>query len=616
MKKSTRFTSFLLATLLCGTVFFASCSQNKNSEETQETERDASDDIQIDGSYDIVYTTNRDGTCYVSDIRFFGNVKDLMLEIPELSPAGDRVVAYDTNALVCPDFARMFLPDDFETLIREPVMQAVKRGELSEFMGKKITEGFFYFKSLQNIKDEEEKAALLAEYPILAISDLYVLSADMTSTEWNYLLSYIEAYAAYSPTEGVAASNRLILLCEQNAIDTSWIKSPIDPTQLKGIRFPDSLERVGEDVFYGCTSLTEVENGVSYVGGWAIACDENITELRLRNGTVGGADAAFAESKIQTAVLPDGIRHLGRDAFFECADLKEITLGEGLIRIGEGAFYKCRALKSIYFPKSLKSIGEDAFDYCPAMNIHIADLESWVGLTFEGAYSYPVGKLYVNGQQLTHIEIPDSVTEIKEMAFSSCQGLVSITVPDTVISIGSSAFANREELESLTLGKNVELIGASCFAGCINLKELIIPDSVKVILNDAFRDCEKLLQVENGVTYVDKWVVDCDPTLTDVFLREDTVGFTNDAFDGYDGSKLTNLVMPKTLKHIGQNAFYGCFDLIRIFYEGTVEDWSVIAEDVRKDETLSYATVFFYSEAQPTASGKYWRYVEGVPTEW
>ena len=42
---------------------------------------------------------------------------------------------------------------------------------------------------------------------------------------------------------------------------------------------------------------------------------------------------------------------------------------------------------------------------------------------------------------LTSIDIPNSVTEIRENAFAECEKLSSITVPDGV-SIGGKAFVN------------------------------------------------------------------------------------------------------------------------------------------------------------------------------
>lgn len=41
---------------------------------------------------------------------------------------------------------------------------------------------------------------------------------------------------------------------------------------------------------------------------------------------------------------------------------------------------------------------------------------------------------------LTSIEIPNSVTSIREFAFACCDGLTSITIPNSITSIDESAF--------------------------------------------------------------------------------------------------------------------------------------------------------------------------------
>ena len=51
------------------------------------------------------------------------------------------------------------------------------------------------------------------------------------------------------------------------------------------------------------------------------------------------------------------------------------------------------------------------------------------------------GDLYIDGQLVTDLVIPDSVTEINAYAFYGCTGLTSVVIPDSVTSIGSYAFA-------------------------------------------------------------------------------------------------------------------------------------------------------------------------------
>ncbi len=67
-----------------------------------------------------------------------------------------------------------------------------------------------------------------------------------------------------------------------------------------------------------------------------------------------------------------------------------------------------------------------------------------------------------------------------------------------------------------------------------------------VILNN-------LLEEDNGVYYVDKWVIDCKTSVTDIILRSDTAG-------------------------IADYAFYGCGNLTSITFMGTKEQWNAIVK--------------------------------------
>lgn len=142
-------------------------------------------------------------------------------------------------------------------------------------------------------------------------------------------------------------------------------------------------------------------------------------------------------------------------------------------------------------------------------------------------------------ENVKHIEIGDGITSIGRYTFSECVNLESITIPDSVTEIGDSAFQN-----------------------CKTLTSINIPSSVTNIGRDAFALCSNLIQSENGVSYVDRWVIGCDTSVTSVFLRSDTIGIGNYAFIGC--SSLTSLTIPDCIKSIGAGAFAFCDNLKNI----------------------------------------------------
>lgn len=105
----------------------------------------------------------------------------------------------------------------------------------------------------------------------------------------------------------------------------------------------------------------------------------------------------------------------------------------------------------------------------------------------------------------------------------------------------------------------VTSIRDSAFSGCSNLTSIDIPDSVMSIGDSAFSGCNQLIESENGVEYVDKWVVGYTGNPTTITLRENTVGIADFVF--YECSSLTSIVMSDSVTHIGTGAFFDCSNL-------------------------------------------------------
>ena len=92
------------------------------------------------------------------------------------------------------------------------------------------------------------------------------------------------------------------------------------------------------------------------------------------------------------------------------------------------------------------------------------------------------------------------------------------------------------------LGYPVSEIDHEAFQNRTDLTSITIPESVTKIGLDAFYGCDNLIQVENGVYYVDCWVLDFDTSVTTVVLREDTFAIDYSAFEGC--SNLTDITIP------------------------------------------------------------------------
>ena len=65
---------------------------------------------------------------------------------------------------------------------------------------------------------------------------------------------------------------------------------------------------------------------------------------------------------------------------------------------------------------------------------------------------------------------------------------------------------------------------------------------------------------------------------------------------------------------IGDGAFSYCDNLTTVYYGGTASEWDEIT--IGYNYELTFATIYYYSATESTASGNYWHYVNGVPTVW
>jgi len=78
------------------------------------------------------------------------------------------------------------------------------------------------------------------------------------------------------------------------------------------------------------------------------------------------------------------------------------------------------------------------------------------------------------------------------------------------------------------------------------------------------------------------------------------------------------------MQDIDHDQLLGCEKFTRIYYHGTQSQWEQIkifgitsgGGLLGGNDEIKNATIYFYSETEPTQPGNYWHYVDGVPTPW
>ena len=161
--------------------------------------------------------------------------------------------------------------------------------------------------------------------------------------------------------------------------------------------------------------------------------------------------------------------------------------------IGEHAFDGCSGLTSVSIGNSVTTIGEYAFRECSGLKkVEISDLEAWCKISFSNVYANPIyysHNLFLNGQEIKNLIIPETIQVLKSRVFYGCSGLTSVVIPNSVTSISSSAFRECSGLTSVSIGNSVTSIGGYAFYKCSGLTSVVIPNSVTSIGSSAFEDC-------------------------------------------------------------------------------------------------------------------------------
>ncbi|MDE6271416.1 MAG: leucine-rich repeat domain-containing protein, partial [Muribaculaceae bacterium] len=264
--------------------------------------------------------------------------------------------------------------------------------------------------------------------------------------------------------------------------------------RISSITIPASVEVINTSAFQGCYRLT------------SITIPDNVT-------TIG--DYAFSGcSKLPSLIIPDKVTSIGAYALSDCSSLKSVSIGSSVKYIGASAFKGCDNLNKAEFT-SIEQLCKIYFadshsnPLTFAQNLYING-EEIHDLVIPNTVESIGFAAFFNGSNLTSVTIPNSVISIGRYAFYSCSGLISVTIPNSVVSIGESAFdnciglkiANFESIESLCkiqfsdMTSNPLYWAKNLYVNNENITELAIPNSIESIGNWAFSGCSELRSIE------------------------------------------------------------------------------------------------------------------------
>ncbi len=247
---------------------------------------------------------------------------------------------------------------------------------------------------------------------------------------------------------------------------------------------------------------------------------------------------------------------------------------------------------AIEVPASVTFFGRSAFfNICTEAVYYNGTLSQWCNITFEdNGFANPMtngADLYISGEKVVDLVIPEDVTEIKGGSFFYCSSINSLTIGDHVTKLGDSCFG-RSSVQTVSIGNSVAEIPAYAF-GESGVRDLQFSNSVKKVGNDAFANVFGMEKIDYKGSLADWLSIDFSDLkgeyavyngsmatlyingepITDLVIEEvDEIGPYAFAMVG----NLNSITVGGSVKRIGEHAFKPWENLKSVRIEGDVEE--------------------------------------------
>ena len=320
----------------------------------------------------------------------------------------------------------------------------------------------------------------------------------------------------------------------------------LQSTDIESVKLPSTIISIGSVAFADSNLVScNIPASVKYIAhnnpwggcGHIVNMDIQSKNFIKKDGILYSSDFRIVYGAIiygkSVFNIDNRSKKICANAFSGRKSLQSITIPNSVTSIGDEAFCGCKSLQSVTIPNSVKSIGNHAFRGC---NICFFICNSTYFQNDDVClFNKDKTAIVSRIKDCVNYIIPNSVTNIGNGTFSSCESLQSITVPNSVTSIGDYAFKQCDSLQSITIPNSVKSIGDYAFSDCESLQSITIPNSVKSIGNKAFSSCKSLqsVTIPNSVTSIgDRAFSYCD--------------------------SLQSVTIPNSVRNIGNHAFRGC----------------------------------------------------------
>lgn len=229
---------------------------------------------------------------------------------------------------------------------------------------------------------------------------------------------------------------------------------------------------------------------------------------------------------VDTVVVPNSVTSIATYAFTEC-HIKSVILGNGITEMDRFAF----------------NISLDA--------LYLSDVAAWCNIHFEDARSNPISstqRVYLDGEEIQDLVIPEGVSHVKDFAFYSCQELRTVTFPNSLRTIGSHAFEGSSCQGKVTLPDNLILLGNYAFSDCSGITSVSFGKGLTSLADNVFQNCSGITSVQ--IPDLESWC-NLEYRLTENYHG----GFLRNKHLFMNGEEVTDIVIPSGITAIADYAF-------------------------------------------------------------
>lgn len=363
-----------------------------------------------------------------------------------------------------------------------------------------------------------------------------------------------EAFEDCSNLENVTFPNTLTTADESAFYETKWYNNIKDGTALYYGSVFNGFKGYNTCLYTGSTFTVKDGTKTVNLSGDIGKITKFVFPNTLKSFTMSRVynDSGY---KLTSLALPESVDYV---MITNQTDLKNLTLPT-TAKLGYNCFEYCSALETLTVPKGNTRL-ETSLGGCSSLKkVVLADDTVELGNCALG-YS----------DSLTTVDLKN-VRIIGSGAFWHCPSIQKITIPDTVTTICNMAFADCSNLTTVTGGKNVKILENAAFKNCTKLTSIgNIGQNLKKLGCIVFENTKWFENQKDGIVYLGK-IAYCYkgnmPKNTTLTFKNGTYAVSSEFISEHNSAthfeqpNLVKVVLPKSCKFIGSDAFLNCTNL-------------------------------------------------------